>query len=63
MSTFDKLTEQREVQRVTQRKMAKYLKCTQSTLCRYENGKRKISAEMQDEYADKLGIELKLMIK
>jgi transcriptional regulator with XRE-family HTH domain len=63
MSTFKKLTEQRGKQNISQREMAKYLKITPSTLNRYEKHNRKITAKMQDEYAERLGIELKLQIK
>jgi transcriptional regulator with XRE-family HTH domain len=63
MSTFSKLVEQRISRKITQRKMAKLLKCTPSTLNRYEKGNRDVSANMQDDYADNLGLELKIMVK
>lgn len=63
MSTFEKLIGQRKLLKITQREMAKHLKCTPTSLNRYENGSRNISATDQDTYADKLGIELKMMLK
>lgn len=63
MSIFDKLVEERGKRNITQREISRYLKCTPSTLNHYEKGKRKITAEMMEEYADYLGIELKLQIK
>lgn len=64
MSTFEKLVAfRKQSSDITQRKMAKILKCTPSSLNKYEQGIRKISAEKQDEYAEAMGIDLKLMIK
>lgn len=63
MSTFDKLVEQRCKSGINQKAMANALGITKSTMNRYEKGNRNISADMQDKYADKLGYELKLMVK
>jgi transcriptional regulator with XRE-family HTH domain len=63
MSIFDKLVEERKARRVTQRIMAKHLKCTPSTLNKYEKGKRRILACDMEEYANYLGLELKLQVK
>jgi transcriptional regulator with XRE-family HTH domain len=62
-STFDKLVELRNRSSISQKAMASYLGLTNSTMNRYENGNRSISAKLQDQYASKLGFELKLMVK
>jgi transcriptional regulator with XRE-family HTH domain len=62
MSTFQKLVACRRHSEITQKKMAKLLQCTTTSLNRYEQGNRNISAEKQDEYAKILGLELKLMV-
>lgn len=63
MSIFETLVDCRIKRKITQRIMAKHLKITPSTLNRYEKGNRKISAKMQDDYAEYLGIELKAQLK
>lgn len=63
MSTLDKLVVQRGKNNVTQRQMAKNLKCSPSTLNKYEKGNRKMTAEMQDMYVEFLGLELMIIVK
>ena len=63
MSIFDKLIEERKARKITQRKMAAHLKCTPSTLNKYEQGKRRILACDMEEYADYLGLEFRLQVK
>jgi DNA-binding XRE family transcriptional regulator len=63
MSTFTKLVEQRKKSEVSQKEMAKHLGLTNSTMNRYEKENRDISAKLQDDYAEYLGYELKLMVK
>lgn len=63
MSTFEKLVELRKKSGISQKEMFKKLDLTKTTMSRYENGSRKISAELQDKYAEYLGYEIKLMVK
>lgn len=62
MSTFEKLIDQRKRLKIKQKHMAKQLGVTTSTMSRYESGERLISADMQDTYAEVLGINLYLII-
>jgi transcriptional regulator with XRE-family HTH domain len=63
MSTIDKLAEQRVKFRISQKKIADHLGVTKSTMNRYEKGSREISLANAEKYADKLGYELKLIVK
>ena len=63
MSIFEVLIEERKKKKVTQRKMAKHLKCMPATLNKYEKGTRKISSDNLEKYADFLGLEIKFMLK
>lgn len=63
MSIISKLVEIRKQQRVKQNVMAGWLGISSGSLNRLENGSRKIDIDIVEEYADKLGYELKLMVK
>jgi transcriptional regulator with XRE-family HTH domain len=62
MSTFSKLVEQRKRIGISQKGMAKKLGLTNTTMNRYENGNREITAKLQDDYAKYLGYELKIQL-
>jgi transcriptional regulator with XRE-family HTH domain len=63
MSTFSKLVDQRKKIGMSQKEMAKKLGLTNTTMNRYEKGNREITSKLQDDYAEYLGYELKLMVK
>jgi transcriptional regulator with XRE-family HTH domain len=63
MAIFDRLVELRKEKRISQRNMAIKLGMKAGRLNRYEKGDRKISIEFVEDYADKLGYEIRLMVK
>jgi transcriptional regulator with XRE-family HTH domain len=63
MSILELLIQTRKDRNIRQEKIAKYLNVNNTTMSRYENGKRKISFEKLLLYVEYLGYELKLMIK
>jgi transcriptional regulator with XRE-family HTH domain len=63
MVIISKLTELRIKMNISQRQMAKALKCTPTTLNRYEKGKRRMYLDMVIDYANELGVEFKIQVK
>ena len=63
MSILEKLIEERKLRKVKQKEMAKHLGITGWTLSHYEKGHRNMTLKMAEDYADKLGLEIRLLIK
>jgi len=63
MNIINKLTQERKMRYISQTSMAQHLNITLATLHRYEIGKRKMSLELACKYADRVGFELKLLVK
>jgi len=62
MDIFAKLTQIRKEKKIKQGEMANHLGIDQSTLCRYEKGKRYIPFFMVEKYAEYLEYELKILV-
>jgi transcriptional regulator with XRE-family HTH domain len=60
---FEQLIRERKIRKVKQKDMAKHLNISPWTLNNYERGRRRISLDFAEKYADYLGYELKLMLK
>ena len=60
---FEQLIKERKIRKVKQKDMAKHLNISPWTLNNYERGRRRISLEFIEDYADYLGLELKIMLK
>jgi DNA-binding XRE family transcriptional regulator len=63
MSILNKLIEERKLHKIKQNEMAKQLGVTGWTLSHYEKGHRRMTLDMAEDYADKLGLEIRLLIK
>ncbi|MCK9282390.1 MAG: helix-turn-helix domain-containing protein [Melioribacteraceae bacterium] len=63
MSIISNLIEIRKDKRINQKVMAKKLGISSGSLNRFEKGNRKIDMSIIEDYANKLGYELKLIVK
>jgi len=63
MNILVKLSEIRREKKIKQNEIASYLRVSDATMNRYEQGIRKIPLSQVEKYAEYLGYELKLMVK
>jgi len=63
MDIWNKLRNIREDRGITQKEMAKSLGLDRKSIYHYESGKRKVPWEVVRGYGEKLGYEIRILIK